>query len=80
MNRMTLRTISLAIFLSIVTTLALAKPNVILIVCDDLNTDIEGFGGHPQSQTPNITRLMDSGDFFNSGKKMIGGIWEFKIP
>jgi len=36
------------------------KPNVILIVCDDLNTDIEGFGGHPQTQTPNMTRLMDS--------------------
>ena len=46
---MTLRTISLTIFLTIGTTLALAKPNVILIVCDDLNTDIEGFGGHPQS-------------------------------
>jgi iduronate 2-sulfatase len=61
---MTLRTISLAIFLAIDTTFALAKPNVILIVCDDLNTDIEGFGGHPQSQTPNISRLMDSGVSF----------------
>ena len=64
MNRMTIRTISLAIFLAIDTTFALAKPNVILIVCDDLNTDIEGFGGHPQSQTPNISRLMDSGVSF----------------
>ena len=64
MNRMTLRTISLAIFLAIDITFALAKPNVILIVCDDLNTDIEGFGGHPQSQTPNISRLMDSGVSF----------------
>ena len=64
MNRMTLRTISLAIFLAIDTTFALAKPNVILIVCDDLNTDIEGFGGHWQSQTPNISRLMDSGVSF----------------
>ena len=26
------------------------KPNVILIVCDDLNTDIEGYGGHPQAK------------------------------
>ena len=43
MNRMTIRTILLAIFLAIDTTFALAKPNVILIVCDDLNTDIEGF-------------------------------------
>ena len=64
MNRMTLRTISLAIFLAIDSTFALVKPNVILIVCDDLNTDIEGFGGHPQSQTPNISRLMDSGVSF----------------
>lgn len=40
------------------------RPNVILIVCDDLNADIEGFGGHPQTQTPNITRLMDSGMSF----------------
>jgi len=61
---MTLRTISLAIFLAIDSTFALVKPNVILIVCDDLNTDIEGFGGHPQSQTPNISRLMDSGVSF----------------
>ena len=64
MNRMTLRTISLAIFLAFDSTFALVKPNVILIVCDDLNTDIEGFGGHPQSQTPNISRLMDSGVSF----------------
>lgn len=64
MNRMTLRTILLTIFLAIDTTFTLAKPNVILIVCDDLNTDIEGFGGHPQSQTPNISRLMDSGVSF----------------
>ena len=33
-------------------------PNVLLIICDDLNTDIEGWGGHPQTLTPNITRLM----------------------
>ena len=64
MNRMTLRTILLAIFLAIDSTFALVKPNVILIVCDDLNTDIEGFGGHPQSQTPNISRLMESGVSF----------------
>ena len=27
-------------------------PNVLLIICDDLNTDIEGWGGHPQTLTP----------------------------
>ena len=36
------------------------KPNVLLIVCDDLNGYIEGFGGHPQTKTPNLTRLRDS--------------------
>ena len=40
------------------------KPNVLLIVCDDLNGYIEGFGGRPQSKTPNLTRLRDSGVSF----------------
>jgi len=40
------------------------KPNVILIVCDDLNDYIEGLGGHPQARTPNIDRLSRSGVCF----------------
>ncbi len=40
------------------------KPNVILIVCDDLNDYVEGLGGHPQAQTPNIKRLCESGVCF----------------
>jgi arylsulfatase A-like enzyme len=40
------------------------KPNVILIVCDDLNDYIEGLGGHPQARTPNIDRLSQSGVSF----------------
>ena len=40
------------------------KPNVILIVCDDLNDYIEGLGGHPQAKTPNIERLSRSGVSF----------------
>ena len=40
------------------------KPNVLLIVCDDLNDYVETFGGHPQTQTPNIKRLIDSGVSF----------------
>jgi len=40
------------------------KPNVLLIICDDLN-DYEGsFGGHPQARTPNIDRLAQSGTVF----------------
>jgi len=38
-----------------------ARPNVIFIICDDLN-DYQGvFGGHPQALTPNIDRLAQSG-------------------
>jgi len=44
--------------------LATEKPNVILIVCDDLNDYIEGLGGHPQSKTPDIERLSQSGVCF----------------
>ena len=40
------------------------KMNVLLIICDDLNDYIEGFGGHPQARTPNIKRLMESGISF----------------
>ena len=37
------------------------KPNVIFIMCDDLN-DYQGvFGGHPQAITPNIDKLAASG-------------------
>ena len=37
------------------------QSNVIFIICDDLNDYVEGFGGHPDATTPNITRLSKSG-------------------
>ncbi len=40
------------------------KPNVLLIICDDLNDYVQTLGGHPQTKTPNITRLIDSGVSF----------------
>lgn len=40
------------------------KPNIVLIVIDDLNDYIEGFGGHPQAFTPNISKLAQSGVSF----------------
>ena len=43
---------------------AAEKPNVILIVCDDLNDYVEGFGGHPNAVTPNMARLAASGVSF----------------
>ena len=39
----------------------LEKPNVLMILVDDLN-DYQGvFGGHPQAKTPNIDKLAKSG-------------------
>jgi arylsulfatase A-like enzyme len=40
------------------------RPNVLFIICDDLNDSIEGLGGHPQARTPNIARLMQRGVTF----------------
>ncbi|MEM7233044.1 MAG: sulfatase [Planctomycetota bacterium] len=37
------------------------RPNVIFIICDDLNDYVEGFGGHPQAKTPHMDRLAKSG-------------------
>ena len=39
-------------------------PNIVIIVCDDLNDSIEGIGGHPQAYTPNIDRIATSGVTF----------------
>jgi arylsulfatase A-like enzyme len=52
--------------------LSISKPNVILIVIDDLN-DYQGcFGGHPQARTPNIDKLAASGVRFINAQTNIG--------
>ena len=43
-----------------------AKPNVLLIVVDDLNDWIGCLKGHPQAKTPNIDRLAESGLLFTN--------------
>jgi arylsulfatase A-like enzyme len=40
---------------------AKAKPNVLFLAADDLNDWVEGFGGHPQTITPNLSRLAARG-------------------
>ncbi|MCK4999259.1 MAG: sulfatase-like hydrolase/transferase, partial [Anaerohalosphaera sp.] len=40
------------------------KPNVVMIVCDDLNDYVTGMEGHPQASTPNVARLAKSGVAF----------------
>ncbi|MCK5465302.1 MAG: sulfatase-like hydrolase/transferase, partial [Bacteroidales bacterium] len=41
-------------------------PNVLFIICDDLNDYVEGMGGHPQAITPNIARLASEGISFSN--------------
>ncbi len=39
-------------------------PNVVFIICDDLNDAIEGMGGHPQAISPHLDKLEKSGVSF----------------
>lgn len=43
-------------------------PNIIFIICDDLNDAITGFGGHPQAITPNIDKMVSKGVRFINGQ------------
>lgn len=42
------------------------KPNVLMIILDDLNNYVGVMKGHPQVKTPNIDRLANSGILFNN--------------
>ncbi|MCG6187348.1 sulfatase [Maribellus maritimus] len=42
------------------------RPNILVIICDDLNDSVEGMGGHPQAITPNIDRLMSEAVIFQN--------------
>jgi arylsulfatase A-like enzyme len=43
-----------------------ARPNVLFIICDDLNDSVEGMGGHSQAKTPNLSRLAGEGIRFTN--------------
>ncbi|HQL75110.1 MAG: Choline-sulfatase [Planctomycetes bacterium ADurb.Bin126] len=42
----------------------LKRPNVVLIVCDDLNDYVAHLGGHPQARTPHMDALAQGGVSF----------------
>ncbi len=48
------------------------RPNVLFIMCDDLNDYQGAFGGHPQAYTPNIDKLAASGVRFINAQTNIG--------
>jgi len=41
-----------------------ARPNILFIVCDDMNDWVGFLGGHPDTQTPNMDRLAKRGMVF----------------
>ena len=40
------------------------RPNVLLIVCDDLNDYVNGFNGHPQARTPHLAEFAETATSF----------------
>lgn len=67
------KTFSLALFLiasfsgaSITAAESKQKPNVLLIIADDLNDWIGPLGGHPQAKTPNLDKLAARGLTFHN--------------
>ena len=55
-----------AFFLMAAAGYAQDKPNVLMIVFDDLNDYIEPMGGHPQAKTPNFSRLTKEATLFTN--------------
>ena len=53
--------IALSVVASVKATESKAKPNVLLIIADDLNDWIGPMKGHPQAKTPNLDKLAARG-------------------
>ncbi|MFW5693316.1 MAG: sulfatase, partial [Thermoguttaceae bacterium] len=66
-NRATLPFILVAVFLACPFATAAEKPNLILILADDLGWGDLGCYGHPFFETPNLDRLAAEGVRFTSG-------------
>jgi len=47
-------------------------PNVLFIICDDLNDYSSVFGGHPDIKTPNIDRLAEASTIFMNAHTNVG--------
>lgn len=45
---------------------AQTQPNIVFIICDDLNDYVQGFSGQPQVETPNISALAAQGTVFEN--------------
>ncbi|MGZ0654585.1 sulfatase [Coraliomargarita sp. W4R72] len=45
---------------------AATQPNVLFVICDDLNDSVSGMGGHPQAHTPNLDRFAQTAVRFDN--------------
>ncbi len=58
--------LSIVVFSAGIQSHAVERPNVFMIVVDDMNDWVGCLGGHPQIQTPNIDRLAQRGVLFSN--------------
>ena len=65
MKNMIVRTLAAILAIASVSTVVAARPNIILIMADDIGYECFGCYGSEQYQTPNIDRLAEKGIQFN---------------
>ena len=64
MNFIRSSSLLIVLLLPVLLTALEERPNVVLIVCDDLNDFVTGYNGHPQAKTPNMAKLATTGVAF----------------
>lgn len=64
MNRVFIFSTLIFLYLAGISVAAEKRPNIVMIVVDDLRFDEFGAGGHPYLETPNIDRLAKEGALF----------------
>ncbi len=67
MNKFCVLLMTAAIFVGVSSCFANSdRPNVVFIICDDLNDFTSVQGGHPQAYTPNMARFAETGVSFEN--------------
>jgi arylsulfatase A-like enzyme len=67
-----LRTVLCVLAITTLQASAVEKPNVLMIVLDDMNDWLGVMGGHPQARTPNMDRLASEGVLFLNAHANVG--------
>ena len=59
-------TVAIALLSLIIAPMATDRPNVLIVLCDDLRWDCLGCTGHPHLKTPHIDRIAREGVLFKN--------------